>query len=266
MRHLTIATSQADAAAADVMEDHHAQLVGQLAVRSQTLAALAPGGWSAQVEEARDDLVTWARTQLVPHARAEEETLYAAAAQDPRGRPLVDAMLTEHGVIGDLIDRIAVARDALALAIAAGRLAAVVEGHVAKENDQLLPLLLEGAGTSVAGLLSTMHELLEDSHRAGTREESGGHDRDAATCTCGESDGSKVPELDARAIPHAIRHATIFGALDAVHPGHGMVLIAPHDPLPLLAQVEERSPGVFTVDYLERGPETWRLSLVRAAL
>jgi uncharacterized protein (DUF2249 family) len=66
-------------------------------------------------------------------------------------------------------------------------------------------------------------------------------------------------------VPHAIRHATIFGALDAVPPGGGLVLVAPHDPLPLLAQIEQRAPGAFAVDYLERGPEAWRLEFVRVA-
>lgn len=81
-----------------------------------------------------------------------------------------------------------------------------------------------------------------------------------------EVDGEDHPELDARAVPHAIRHATVFGALDAVRPGGGLVLVAPHDPLPLLAQVEQRSPGVFEIDYLERGPEAWRLAFVRTGV
>jgi uncharacterized protein (DUF2249 family) len=76
-------------------------------------------------------------------------------------------------------------------------------------------------------------------------------------------DGPELPELDARTVPHAIRHATIFGALDAVRPGSGLVLVAPHDPLPLLQQVEQRAPGAFSVDYLERGPEAWRLRFLR---
>ena len=84
-------------------------------------------------------------------------------------------------------------------------------------------------------------------------------------CSCGETDGADLPELDARTVPHAIRHATIFGALDAVRAGGGMVLVAPHDPLPLLKQLEGRAPGAFAVDYLERGPEAWRLAFVRSA-
>ena len=74
-----------------------------------------------------------------------------------------------------------------------------------------------------------------------------------------------APELDARAIPHAIRHGAVIGALDSIRPGRSMVLVAPHNPLPLLAQVEQRAPGRFEVDYLERGPEAWRLAFVRSA-
>ena len=86
----------------------------------------------------------------------------------------------------------------------------------------------------------------------------GGH-----TCSCGEVDGAGYPELDVRSIPHSIRHATVFGALESLRPGAGLELVAPHDPLPLLEQVDQRWPGAFSVSYDERGPEAWRLSLVR---
>ena len=82
------------------------------------------------------------------------------------------------------------------------------------------------------------------------------------TCGCGGHDDASLPVLDARVIPHAIRHATIFGALDSVGPGSGLVLLAPHDPVPLLAQVEQRWPGRFTPEYLERGPVDWRLAFL----
>ncbi|WP_325049862.1 DUF2249 domain-containing protein [Nocardioides sediminis] len=94
------------------------------------------------------------------------------------------------------------------------------------------------------------------------REEAG-CGSDGHACGCHEADAAGHPELDARTVPHAIRHATIFGALDAVRPGTGLVLVAPHDPLPLLAQLEQRDPGAFDVDYLDRGPDAWRLLLVR---
>ncbi|WP_460871759.1 DUF2249 domain-containing protein [Nocardioides pakistanensis] len=96
-------------------------------------------------------------------------------------------------------------------------------------------------------------------------EQAGAHAEEGHHCNCGEKDAEGYPELDARAVPHAIRHATIFGALDAVRPGGGMILVAPHDPLPLLAQIEQRAPGAFEVSYVERGPEAWRLAFVRRA-
>ena len=83
-----------------------------------------------------------------------------------------------------------------------------------------------------------------------------------SSCGCGCSDEG-VPELDVRAIPHAIRHATVFGALGAIPPGGSMVLVAPHDPKPLLAQIADREAGAIEVSYLDEGPEAWRLRLTR---
>jgi len=83
------------------------------------------------------------------------------------------------------------------------------------------------------------------------------------TCACGEHDEA-VPELDVQTIPHAVRHAAIFGALDGLRPGFAIVLSATHDPVPLLQQLEERAPGLFEVDYLDRGPERWRLHVRRS--
>lgn len=91
-------------------------------------------------------------------------------------------------------------------------------------------------------------------------------DEEAHTCGCHEQEASGYPELDARSVPHAIRHAAILGALDGVGLGDGMVLVAPHDPLPLLAQIEAREPGAFSIEYLERGPEAWRLLFRRTEL
>jgi len=82
-------------------------------------------------------------------------------------------------------------------------------------------------------------------------------------CGCGETDHGAEPELDVREIPHAIRHATVFGAFDSVAPGTAMILIAHHDPIPLLGQLQQRSGGQMAVEYLTRGPEEWRLRLHR---
>ncbi len=260
-----IASDEADARAAEAVERHHAQLAGTLALKVESLTALARVGRPLD-EEVRSDLVDWCRTELVPHALAEESTLYLAAAQRPEGRLLVEAMLAEHHVILDLVEDLERAADSVTAAVTAGSLRAVFETHLVKENQQILPLLVGSPSVSVAELLGNMHELIgrEGDHGDDRADASGGPA--GHRCGCHEDDATELPELDARAIPHAIRHATIFGALDGVRPGMGLVLVAPHDPLPLLAQLEQRAPGAFAIEYLERGPEAWRLSLVRAEL
>ena len=82
-------------------------------------------------------------------------------------------------------------------------------------------------------------------------------------CSCG-GQGDAAPELDARLIPAAIRHAAIFGALGAVRPGGSMVLIAPHEPVPLLEQIATAQPGEWTSSSSQSGPEEWRVRLTRA--
>lgn len=83
-------------------------------------------------------------------------------------------------------------------------------------------------------------------------------------CACGEHDES-LPELDVQTIPHAIRHASIFGAIESLVPGGGMVISATHDPVPLLMQLQAKHGDAYATEYLDRGPERWRILIRRAA-
>jgi uncharacterized protein (DUF2249 family) len=83
-----------------------------------------------------------------------------------------------------------------------------------------------------------------------------------SVCACGCADDGE-PELDVRAIPHAIRHGAVFGAFGVLPVGGALRLVAPHDPKPLLGQLAERHDGTIEVTYLERGPEAWTLRLTR---
>lgn len=258
MTDLTLASDPADADAAEKVEQHHAVMAGQLTTLAQNLiSAVTEGG----AEHARGALASWCREVLVPHALAEEGTLYRSAAELPELRVLVEAMIAEHRVIVDMVRELEKA-DGVRAAATGWAIKTLFEVHLAKENERLLPALVASPAHSVAELLSGMHELLgadhEDEPATAHDHGTGGH-----SCDCGETDPEGLPELDVRTVPHSIRHSTVFGALDAVAPGGGLVLVAPHDPLPLLAQLEQRSPGAFEVSYLERGPEAWRLQLVR---
>jgi uncharacterized protein (DUF2249 family)/iron-sulfur cluster repair protein YtfE (RIC family) len=268
MTDVVIATSETDARAAEAVEEHHAQMSGTLTALVERLVAAAGRADVADAREARTRLEAWCRDDLLPHALAEERTLYPAARRTVEGRLLVEGMVSEHRVIEGLVRSLTGVDDPVRAAANATALRALFEAHVTKENDLLVPLLLRTPGASVADLLGGMRELLGS--RAGTvhdldrEDETTGGCGEGHTCSCGETDPVGYPELDARSIPHAIRHATIFGALAAVEPGSGLVLLAPHDPLPLLAQIADRWPGRFGVDYFERGPQTWRLALERS--
>lgn len=266
MSTVSLATDQADALALDAIEAHHAALAGALTLRVDALHRAV--GVGDGIEPARRALVDWCRTELVPHAQAEEQVLYPPALERPEIRLLVQAMVAEHELLTALVARLGDG-DGLELVADAAALRVLFEAHVAKENEQLLPALATDTHASLAGLLEGMHRALADA--GGHHQEvvdspvpEGAGDHAGHGCGCHESDVG-VPELDARAVPHAIRHATVFGALDAVTPGGSMVLVAPHDPLPLLAQIAERHPGGFEVDYLQRGPEAWRLRFTRGA-
>lgn len=268
MNNVVIASNEAEAAAAAAVEQHHAQLAGELALRVEALLSAVSHADAAAAGAAQSDLSSWCTRELVPHALAEEKALYPAAQARPEGRLLVDGMLAEHAVLTGLVQELATAAEPVRVAAAAKALQVLFDCHLAKENELVLPLLVSAPDVSVVELLDGMHEILGAAEHG--PEHAAGHEHGEAesgcgghTCSCGEVDGPGYPELDARVVPHAIRHATIFGALDAVRPGGGMILIAPHDPLPLLSQIERRAPGVFAVDYLERGPEAWRLSFVR---
>lgn len=264
MSTVVVATSAADAQAVEAVKNHHAQLAGALAVQVEALIDAASRVDLRSAGAASDALVSWCKAELIPHALAEEKAMYPSAREDSRARLLVDAMLAEHVQLLELVEAIGKATEPVRAAANAQALRSLFDSHLVKENEQILPLLAESSDVSLAEILAGMHELLGGHHEAGSAEAQaeGGC---GGECGCGEQDPAGVlPVLDAREVPHAIRHATIFGALDSVGPGGGLVLVAPHDPLPLLMQVEQRSPGLFTVDYLERGPEAWRISFVRA--
>ncbi|MFI7413511.1 DUF2249 domain-containing protein [Streptomyces sp. NPDC049627] len=258
MSLLTLASTPEDATALETAEAHHARLAGELAGRvSMLLTAVERDPIAA--EKIHAGLVAFCDRSLLPHAVAEEAVLYPAAHGMPDARLLMESLIGEHRCLTALVDALRGAQGPAGAAADARALQVLFEEHVAKENGLVLPLLAMTPEVSLAALLSDMHQRLADgTDRQGQIEEAGGC---GGACGCGDEEATADPELDVRDVPHALRHATVFGALDAVPAGTAMVLVAPHDPLPLLAQIEQRSPGVFAVEYLQRGPEAWRLRL-----
>jgi iron-sulfur cluster repair protein YtfE (RIC family) len=150
----------ADQRAAGAVVRHHAQLAEALTKHTERLLSAVERSDPAAERDARLDLLGWLRHDLVPHALAEERVLYPAAAARPAGALLVEGMVDEHRTITGLVDELEAARSPVRSAAAAHALAAVFRTHVTKENELVLPMLVEAEDVSVANLLEGMHALL----------------------------------------------------------------------------------------------------------
>lgn len=69
--------------------------------------------------------------------------------------------------------------------------------------------------------------------------------------------------LDIRTLPPAQRHPLIFQQFEALRPGENFVLVNDHNPKPLYYQFQAELTDQFTWDYLEEGPEAWRVRIGR---
>lgn len=71
--------------------------------------------------------------------------------------------------------------------------------------------------------------------------------------------------IDVRKIPPPQRHPQIFETFDGLATGQSFTLLNDHDPKPLYYQFLHEREGQFSWDYLEEGPETWRVQIGRIA-
>lgn len=69
--------------------------------------------------------------------------------------------------------------------------------------------------------------------------------------------------LDVRQTPPAQRHPLIFGAFEGLEVGEQFQLVNDHDPKPLFYQFSAERPGEFSWEYVEQGPQVWRVNVGR---
>ncbi|GGM71325.1 hypothetical protein GCM10010106_17020 [Thermopolyspora flexuosa] len=270
------------------IRDHHRRLGLTMAQHAVALRRDIDRLLSPYDRRAR--MVAFCTKEVLPHALAEERTLYAAGADLAETRLLVRAMADEHAVLRELVGELEQATTTGEIAGAASALDVLFQVHLRKENDLLLPALAD-AGVDLAGLLDGMHEILGEQAHPGAAEAAhgcgcGGHGHghgqahghaqaDAPAehrCACGGHDTAGDPdataelvdgELDVRALPHGRRHAQIFATFDALRPGEAFVLVNDHDPRPLYHHFAAERTGEFTWDYVETGPELWKVRIAR---
>lgn len=74
---------------------------------------------------------------------------------------------------------------------------------------------------------------------------------------------SQAFQVDTRPMASRDRRALVFGSFDQLDVDATMELLSDHDPVTLRSQFELEKPDLFTWEYLESGPELWRMELTK---
>lgn len=272
MTAMTSAPTTSQQETLDAIAAHHVQLARAVAAAAVRVRDAADR--LGDVSRVRQELVELLRTEVLPHAKAEEETLYGVGAGIEPLALLVQAMTGEHRILEKLVDELEAARATTETVGFAAAIRTLFEAHLAKENDLLLPALVE-RGVDLASLLEGMHEIL--GHEGAAEEQAGGCG--CGGCGCGGSAesssagveaaagidvaGAEDGDLDVRELPHGLRHEEIFKAVGRLEAGESFVLANDHDPVPLRYQLDAAAPGRISWEYLAQGPQVWRVRIGR---
>jgi uncharacterized protein (DUF2249 family) len=321
-------TTDTDTGALEAMLAHHAALADGVARRVDALRVAVER--QDHHGAAAAELVAYLAKEVLPHAMAEEHTLYQAAAAKADLAETVAGMVDEHRKLVALAERLATTEDASAAATAAEAIGALFASHVVKENELVLPPLAADEAVDLAGLLVQMHRLTKAAQdETPVAEDPAASDPEAtlvrlvlgaagqladagrgdAACRLAAEAWATVrvarPDLavrvtaalhrlvrsvtaepvslsagplssetsasggdavlDVRALAPAQRHEKIFATYGALGPGTAFVLVNDHDPKPLRYQFEAEHEGRFTWEVLEAGPTVWRVRIGRPA-
>lgn len=71
--------------------------------------------------------------------------------------------------------------------------------------------------------------------------------------------------IDVRQIPPRERHPQIFDTFGKLKQGEALLLVNDHDPKPLYYQFQAEHKNRFSWEYLEQGPDVWKVRIGRVA-
>lgn len=237
------------------IHDHHEKLV-------HSLSGLVVGLTKDAPEAVADELVEFLKRDLIPHTMGEEAHLY------PLIEPLIKeygkataTMSIDHELIQDYARQIDESVRALRGATGPDResiidkiqhlslqLQLLLQFHLEKEERIYMPLLERYASEF------QQQQALERMHATSVEQSEGPSEQAEVRITT---------SLDVRRLAAAKRHPLIFQTFEALEPGEAFVLINDHDPKPLYYQFKAEREGRFSWDYLEQGPEVWRVRIGR---
>lgn len=79
----------------------------------------------------------------------------------------------------------------------------------------------------------------------------------------GDDGFSIVNEMDIRSYTPTERHEMFYKAFEDIKPGEAFEFVNDHDPKPLYYQMEAESEEPFRWEYLEGGPEKWKVRVIK---
>ncbi len=152
-----------DAGAFEAMLAHHRSLEDQVVQRVATLREAVDT--NGPYETAVAELVAYVAEEVLPHAIAEEHSIYQAAGRLPDLAGAVAEMITEHRQLVASVEALATSQSPADAAEFAAAIGTLFTAHVAKENDLLLPPLRADDTVSLSQLLMQMLRLTEAAQR-----------------------------------------------------------------------------------------------------
>ena len=69
--------------------------------------------------------------------------------------------------------------------------------------------------------------------------------------------------LNVSLIEPRMKHPTVFARFDELKSGESLTLHNDHNPKPLYYQLAGERGDIFTWDYLEDGPDVWRVKITK---
>lgn len=148
----------------EAMLAHHRSLTEGVAKRVGALGKVVAdeGRYEPEVAE----LVTFLAEEVLPHASAEEETIYEATRASDDLKTTIEEMNAEHRRLTALTEALAKAAGGSSALDAASAVGSLFAAHVDRENEVILPRL-RAEGADLAGLLEKMHDLIEGAKQGG---------------------------------------------------------------------------------------------------
>ncbi len=218
------------------IEAHHAEMAQRLSVLA---SSMAKGATPEEHSSLAKEFSSYLRTDILPHARAEETSVYLRAQKVGLAQ-VVETMLFEHRYLGAKIDEFETLtgseQAALSLVISE-----VFSTHAQKENLFILPQVLSSVPDEEVG------EILSEIQREFTKAKG-----DTITST-----------VDLRPLEPRARHDVVFSKIQSLEGGGAVTVVNDHNPKPLFYQIDALWPGAYSCTINQVDERTFTMEIVK---